>query len=90
MAKGKRKVVGSFVKSKDNTRPPYLKFREDVTLRQGQTLSVESKKFQLESLERAATAGKLSADAVEQIKERIEKMPDFVMGELILFEAQSE
>lgn len=88
MAKGKRKVVGSFIKSKDATKPPYLKMREAVVLKQGQCLSIESKKFQLESLERAHQAGKLSNDTVEKIKERIEKIPDFVMGEIILIETQ--
>lgn len=92
MAKYKRTVIGSVVKSKDPSKPNYIKFNlkysGPVTLQDGQTMSVESKKFQLESLNNAVSAGKLPSDTAEKIKERIEKMPDFVLGEIILVEKQ--
>ena len=85
-AKKKRKVVGSFYKSKEADRPPYLKMKESVTLAKDSVVRVESKKFQLESLERAVSSGKLSGELVEKIRDRIDAIPDFVLGELIVLE----
>lgn len=87
----KRTVVGSVIKSKDASKPNYIKFNLRntngvLTLKDGQTLSVESKKFQLDSLNRAKESGKLSGDVAESIEERINKIPDFVLGELVLVE----
>lgn len=80
--------LGSIVKSKDPTKSNYLKIDEKlngpVTLQPGQYLQVESKKFQLESLDRAEAAGKLNAENAAKIRERIEKIPDFVLSEVIL------
>lgn len=46
---------------------------------------VESKKFQLDSLDRAIAAGKLKeGEMVDQIRERINAIPDFVLGELVV------
>lgn len=89
MAKYKRTTVGSVIKSNDKAKPPYIKFNlrntnGTLTLTDGQTLSVESKQFQLESLEGAVSKGKLSTEISEKIKERINKIPDFVIGELVL------
>lgn len=82
-----RKVVGSFYKSKEGDRPPYLKMREGVTFQKDAIVRVESKKFQLESLERAVEAGKLkNPELVDKIKERINAIPDFVLGELVVLE----
>lgn len=86
MAKTKRKVVGSFNKSKETTKPPYIKIRGDVVLKDGTFLRVESKKFQLESLQSAVAAGKLSGEVVEQITDRINKIPDWVLGEVVMLE----
>ena len=88
MAKSKRVVVGSVCKSKDSGKPDYIKIREDMTLRKGQTLRLESKKFQLDSLQSAVGSGKISPDLSEKIKERIEKIPDFVRFEVILKEKE--
>ncbi len=88
MAKSKRVVIGSFMKSKDSTKPPYIKFRDGVSFAQGQCVSVENKAFQLSSVDRAHSEGKLTAEAVEQIKERVEKMPDFVIAELVMFKKE--
>lgn len=86
MAKWTRKVVGSVIKSNDPSKPNYMKFRlkdGPLTLKDGDTLSVESKAFQLKSLEGAVADKKLSEDLGLKIKERIEKIPDFVLGEII-------
>jgi hypothetical protein len=77
MAKLKRNQVASFCKSKDENSPPYIKFRD------GKIYRVESAKFQLKSLEQAVAAGKLPEDVAEKIRERINKIPDFVLAEII-------
>lgn len=83
-----RTKVGSIVKSKDPEKSNYLqvdkKLAKPITLVAGQYLSVESKKFQLESLERAVAANKISPENAQKARERIEKIPDFVLSEVIL------
>jgi hypothetical protein len=87
MAKAKRSVVGSVCKSKDSGKPDYIKVRDDLSLRKGQILRLESKKYQLDSLQNAVTAGKLSSELGEKIRERIEKIPDWVRFEIVAVEA---
>jgi len=84
MAKMKREVVGSFLKAKDDGKAPYIKFKTDVTFTNGSMVRVENKKFQLASLESAVSAGKLTGEIAEKAKERINKIPDFVLGELVI------
>jgi hypothetical protein len=84
MAKLKREVVGSFLKAKDEGKAPYIKFKTDVTFTNGSMVRVENKKFQLASLEAAVSAGKLNGEIAEKAKERINKIPDFVLGELVI------
>jgi hypothetical protein len=80
--------IGSIVKSKDPEKSNYFqvdkKLPGPVTLQPGQYLSVESKKFQLESLQRALDNNKISPENAQKARERIEKIPDFVLGEVIL------
>jgi len=90
MAKSKRSVVGSVCKSKDAGKPDYIKIRDDMSLKKGQILRLESKKYQLESLQGAVSAGKLSSELGEKIRERIEKIPDWVRFEIVAVEAASE
>lgn len=87
MAKTKRSVVGSVCKSKESGKPDYIKIREDLSLKKGQVLRLESKKFQLDSLQNAVSSGKLSADLGEKIKERIEKIPEWVRFEIVAVES---
>jgi hypothetical protein len=92
MAKMKRLTVGSVIKSKDPAKSNYLKFNlglkgGSMTVKDGQTLSVESKAYQLKSLEAAVQAGKLSEENAAKARARIEKIPDFVLGEIILLES---
>jgi hypothetical protein len=86
MAKSKRSVVGSVCKSKEAGRPDYIKIRDELTLRKGQILRLESKKFQLESLDSAVSSGKLSSDLGDKIRDRIEKIPDWVRFEIVAVE----
>lgn len=79
----KRRVVGSFCKSKDDSKPPYIKFRDAMTIGAGDIVRVESKKYQLASLDRAVAEGKLSGDVVGEIRDRIEKIPEWVLGEIV-------
>jgi len=84
----KREVVGSFYKSKDDSKPPYIKFRNAVTLKEGEIIRVENKKFQLQSLESAINAGKLNGEIAQKAKDRIEKIPEFVIAELVVLKAE--
>lgn len=82
MAKKKRNVVGSVCKSKpkdDGTPggPDYIKMRD------GKVYRLESAKHQLESLEGAVKAGKLSGDIAEKVRERISKMPSWVRFDIV-------
>ena len=91
MAKYKRLNVGSIIKSNDPLKPNYIKFNLRtnggvLTIKDGQTLSAESKAYQLKSLEGAVSAGKVSEELAVIIRERIEKIPDFVLAELVLLE----
>lgn len=84
----KRKVIGQVVKSKDPSRSNYMKFNlyqtgGSLTIKDGQILSVESKKYQLDSLNKAISEGKISSDVGQSIKERIEGMPEWVLGDIV-------
>jgi hypothetical protein len=83
-----RKKLGQVYKSKDTTKSNYIKVdlqdKGAVTLKHGQYIQVESKAYQLASIARAVEAGKLSEEQGEQAAARANKMPDFVLGELIL------
>lgn len=83
MAKFNRQVVGSFLKSKDDTKPPYLKIKEAVSFQANDIIRVENKAFQLKSLNDAVASGKLPEEIAVKARERIEKIPPFVLGELI-------
>ena len=79
----KRSVIGSVVKNRTPGKADYISIREDVTLRKGENLMLESAKGQLESITAAVAAGKISEDLGEKIKERISKIPDFVRFEIV-------
>ena len=92
MAKHKRTVIGNLSKpdeSKNKSgakQSPYLKVKKGVVLKEGQIIKFESAKFQLESLEEAIKLGKLSEDVGGQIRERIQRIPEWVISEAILLE----
>ena len=77
--KMKRRVVGSVCKSKDPGKVDYIKMRDGDKI-----YRLESPAYQLKSLEDAVAQGKLSEDLASKVRERIEKIPDWVLGEVIL------
>jgi hypothetical protein len=83
-----RLKIGSVFKSKDPTKSNYIKIdifnTDSIVLKNGEYINVESKAYQLASLARAVGAGVITEDNAEKARARIEKMPDFVLGELIL------
>lgn len=84
MAKLKRQVVGSVCKATEEAKKKnpnavdYIKMRES-----GKIYRLESPAYQLKSLEEAVTAGKLSEEVAGKVRERIEKIPDWVRFELV-------
>ena len=78
-----RTVVGSIVKSKDTTKPDYVTVANDIVLKKGQYLNLESKTFQLSGIDKAVADGKMSAEIGTAAKERINKIPDFVRFQIV-------
>lgn len=81
--KYKRTVVGSVCKPKEAGKPDYIKMREDVSFKKGDILRLESKKFQLDSLDQAVASGKLTGELAAKRKESIEKLPEWVRFEVV-------
>ena len=83
-----RLVLGQVYKSKDASKSDYIQIdknlKEPVVLKPGQYIQVESKAYKLASIQRALENGKLSEENANKARERAEKMPDFVRGELVL------
>ena len=103
MAKYKRTKIGSIVKGKQETdtngellfkdgkpvmKADSLKVYGNHTLLDGQYLNLENKAEQLKNLEKGIASGKLKGDVAKQIRERIEKTPDFVRFDVIKLEKQ--
>jgi hypothetical protein len=74
----KRQVVGSVYKAKEAGQVDYIKMREG-----DKYYRLESPKYQLDSLEKAVSEGKLSEDLAQKVRDRISKIPDFVRFELV-------
>lgn len=98
MAKYSRKTVGSIVKSKEEGKPDYIKLRGDTSEalikallkvqdpKKGLMLNLESKKFQMDSLNSAIEAGKLKGEGATKAMERVTNIPDWVRFEIVLVE----
>ena len=87
MAK-KYREIGSVVKSKvgEDGKPTggdYIKIREDVVLKKGQILKLESKDDQLRKLNQSIANGKVSESLGATIKERLDQFPSFVRFSII-------
>lgn len=78
MAKTRRVEVGSVVKSKEKGKPDYIKVSQDVVLKKGQYLNLETKADRLASLDAAVESGKLNEEIAAKIRENVEKQPDWV------------
>lgn len=87
MAKFKRLTVGSVVKGRDG-KPDYIQMSQDVVLKKGEYLNLESKSSQMRSVESAIKDGKLSQEVGESILEKLGKIPDFVRFQIIKVEKQ--
>ena len=79
----KRLQIGSVLKSKDVSQPDYIKISEDIVLKKGDILNLESKKSKLASLEKNVENGKLSGDLADKIREAIEKTPEFIRFSIV-------
>jgi hypothetical protein len=79
----KRAVIGSVVKSKEPGQPDYIKIGQDVTLKKGTILRLESKSQQEKNLKYLVDNNKVTGDLAEKIKERIEKMPEWVRFDIV-------
>lgn len=95
MAK-RRVVIGSVLKNKDASKPDYIKLRTDAKdilfkalssadEKKGLSVNLESKKSRLEGLDLAVKDGKMSPEMGAEIREKVEKMPDFVRFELSMY-----
>jgi hypothetical protein len=82
MGKKKRLIIGSVVKGKDG-KPDYIKILNDVHLKAGQFLNLESKAEKQKKFTENVEAGKLTGDLVEKIQAQIDKFPTFVRFEII-------
>lgn len=93
MAKYKRQVIGQVIKGKKDegtgvVKADYIKMDQDVTLKKGQYLNLENKASQLKGIDEAEHAGKLTSEVASNIREKIEKIPDFVRFQVVLLEKQ--
>ena len=79
----KRLKIGAVLKSKDTTQPDYIKIDQDITLKKGDILNLESKKSRLAQVEKSLAEGKLTDEVADKIKEEIDKMPEFVRFNII-------
>lgn len=85
MARYKRIKVGQIVKGKDG-KPDYIKVDNDVTLKRGDYLNLESAASQRKGIEDAMQAGKLSGEVAEKMLEKVNKIPPFVRFEIVKLE----
>lgn len=78
MNKVKRFTIGSVVKNKDTSKGDYIKISNDVTLKKGDILRLETKKEQLANIANAVKKGKLSDEVAAKLTEQANRTPDFV------------
>lgn len=83
MSKFNRQEVGSILKSKDTSKPDYVKIKNDILLKAGDILNLESKASRLAGVDKAVESGKLTEDKAEEIREKINNMPDYVRFNII-------
>lgn len=103
MAKWKRLTVGTVVKGKKNeetgvTAPSYIQVSKhqvpillEMLRKNGDNdfyINLESKKMQQDNLNEADKQGKISGEAFDSVQERINKIPDFVLFQLVKLEKQ--
>jgi len=77
----KRIQVGAIFKGKEG-KPDYIKVNEDITLKKGEFLNLESKATKIASLTAAIESGKLSPEVGEKMLEAANNMKDFIRFEI--------
>lgn len=83
MAKWKTVKVGSVMKAKEDGKAPYIKLADGTIIG-----NLESKSFKLKSLQEGIKSGRVNSELAEKIAANIEKMPDFVLGDIVRYEKQ--
>ena len=83
MAKFNRLEVGAVMKSADKAKPDYIKISNDVTLKKGDFLNLESKQSKIDGINAALENGKMSAETAEKLLEYANKIPDFVRFQIV-------
>jgi len=92
MAKWSRTKVGEVIKGKVEKDaegnvikrdPDYIKVYQDVVLKKGDYLNLETKDEQIKSVNKAKENGKLDEEMTNKILERLNKIPDFVRFEIV-------
>lgn len=73
----KRINVGAIIKGRDG-KADYIKVNEDVVLKKGEYLNLESKASQIASITAAIENGKLSSEVGEKMLANVEKTPEFI------------
>lgn len=79
----KRLKIGAVLKSKDTTQPDYIKIDQDITLKKGDILNLESKKSRLAQVEKSLAEGKLTEEVADKIKEEIDRIPEFIRFQIV-------
>ncbi len=78
MSKGKWVQIGTVMKNRDPKKANYIKIKQDITLKEGTVLQIRDPRT---SLADAVAAGRMSE---EKAAELTEKIPDFVLKEIVL------
>jgi hypothetical protein len=80
-----RIVVGKICKSKEAGKADYIKIDQDISFTKGDFVNLESKASRLKSLKEAIEAGRISGEGAEKAEEAINKMPDWLRFELVVY-----
>lgn len=94
--KWNRTIVGSIVKSKDPKKANYVKVnlfgnnKNEVLLRNGDFLQLQTNTFRKNSLEEDLKNGRIDEAKYEQLMSKITSQPDFVLGNLVLVRPNSD
>lgn len=87
MAKKVYRRIGSVIKGKEG-KSDYIKISQDVTLKAGQFVNLESIAYKKASIEKALAEGKMSEELATKALAAIEKIPSFVRFELVVSETK--
>lgn len=89
MAKYQRTTIGTVLKSKEEGKGDYIKISQDVVLKKGDFLELESKKSALKNLEYVVETGKLDKEYAEKVRERLNKWPEWARFNIVKVSKQA-